>query len=53
MSSYDKLFEPGRIGNLTLKNRLIMEPIGTRYADSRGHVTGGTWLSSKRGQEEV
>lgn len=39
MSGYEKLFEPGRIGNLTLKNRLIMEPIGTRYADSRGHVT--------------
>ena len=36
---FDKLFEPGRIGNLTLKNRLIMEPMGTRYADSLGHVT--------------
>jgi 2,4-dienoyl-CoA reductase-like NADH-dependent reductase (Old Yellow Enzyme family)/thioredoxin reductase len=39
MESFDRLFEPGRIGKLTLKNRLIMEPIGTRYADSRGHVT--------------
>ena len=39
MSSFEKLFEPGRIGNLTLKNRFIMEPMGTRYADSRGHVT--------------
>lgn len=39
MTRFDKLFEPGRIGNLTLKNRLIMEPMGTRYADSQGHVT--------------
>ncbi len=39
MGGFDKLFEPGRIGKLTLKNRLMMEPIGTRYADSRGHVT--------------
>lgn len=39
MAGFEKLFEPGRIGNLTLKNRLVMEPIGTRYADSRGHVT--------------
>jgi 2,4-dienoyl-CoA reductase-like NADH-dependent reductase (Old Yellow Enzyme family)/thioredoxin reductase len=39
MGGFEKLFEPGRIGKLTLKNRLMMEPIGTRYADSRGHVT--------------
>ena len=39
MGTFEKLFEPGRIGKLTLKNRMIMEPMGTRYADSRGHVT--------------
>lgn len=39
MSRFDKLFEPGRIGKVSLKNRLIMEPIGTRYADSQGHIT--------------
>jgi 2,4-dienoyl-CoA reductase-like NADH-dependent reductase (Old Yellow Enzyme family)/thioredoxin reductase len=39
MSRFEKLFEPGCIGNVTLKNRLIMEPIGTRYADSQGHIT--------------
>lgn len=39
MSKYESLFEPGKIGSLTLKNRLIMEPIGTRYADSQGHMT--------------
>jgi 2,4-dienoyl-CoA reductase-like NADH-dependent reductase (Old Yellow Enzyme family) len=39
MSGFEKLFEPGRIGSVHLKNRLIMEPIGTRYADSYGHMT--------------
>ena len=39
MSGFEKLFEPGRIGSVNLKNRLIMEPIGTRYADSYGHIT--------------
>ena len=39
VGKFDRLFEPGRIGHLTLKNRFIMEPMGTRYADSRGHVT--------------
>jgi 2,4-dienoyl-CoA reductase-like NADH-dependent reductase (Old Yellow Enzyme family)/thioredoxin reductase len=39
MREFEKLFEPGRIGSVRLKNRLIMEPIGTRYADSNGHVT--------------
>jgi 2,4-dienoyl-CoA reductase-like NADH-dependent reductase (Old Yellow Enzyme family)/thioredoxin reductase len=39
MSGFEKLFEPGRIGSVQLKNRFIMEPIGTRYADSYGHMT--------------
>lgn len=39
MERFEKLFEPGRIGSVNLKNRLIMEPIGTRYADSQGHIT--------------
>lgn len=39
MERFEKLFEPGRIGSVHLKNRLIMEPIGTRYADSQGHIT--------------
>jgi 2,4-dienoyl-CoA reductase-like NADH-dependent reductase (Old Yellow Enzyme family)/thioredoxin reductase len=39
MGAFEKLFEPGRIGNVHLKNRFIMEPIGTRYADSYGHMT--------------
>jgi 2,4-dienoyl-CoA reductase-like NADH-dependent reductase (Old Yellow Enzyme family)/thioredoxin reductase len=39
MTAFEKLFEPGRIGRVHLKNRFIMEPIGTRYADSQGHIT--------------
>jgi 2,4-dienoyl-CoA reductase-like NADH-dependent reductase (Old Yellow Enzyme family)/thioredoxin reductase len=39
MKSFEKLFEPGCIGSVRLKNRFIMEPMGTRYADSYGHVT--------------
>jgi 2,4-dienoyl-CoA reductase-like NADH-dependent reductase (Old Yellow Enzyme family) len=39
MSVFEKLFEPGHIGSVHLKNRFIMEPIGTRYADSYGHMT--------------
>jgi 2,4-dienoyl-CoA reductase-like NADH-dependent reductase (Old Yellow Enzyme family)/thioredoxin reductase len=39
MTVFEKLFEPGRIGSVHLKNRFIMEPIGTRYADSNGHIT--------------
>lgn len=33
------LFAPGRIGPLTLKNRLVMPPMTTRCADSEGFVT--------------
>lgn len=34
-----KLFEPGRIGNLEIKNRIVMLPMGTRLAGKNGHVT--------------
>ncbi len=30
--SFTKLFQPGQIGLMRLKNRLIMAPMGTRYA---------------------
>jgi 2,4-dienoyl-CoA reductase-like NADH-dependent reductase (Old Yellow Enzyme family) len=37
-SHYPKLFEPGRIGRMRLKNRLTMAPMGTQmYAE--GFVT--------------
>lgn len=38
--SFIRLFAPGRIGPMTLANRLCMAPIGTRYADDDGCVTG-------------
>lgn len=33
------LFSAGRIGPLTLKNRIVMAPMTTRRADAEGHVT--------------
>ena len=32
-----KLFEPCRIGNLTMKNRVVMAPMETLYAETDGH----------------
>jgi 2,4-dienoyl-CoA reductase-like NADH-dependent reductase (Old Yellow Enzyme family) len=34
-----RLFSPGRIGPITLKNRVIMAPMTTRKADAEGYVT--------------
>jgi 2,4-dienoyl-CoA reductase-like NADH-dependent reductase (Old Yellow Enzyme family)/NADPH-dependent 2,4-dienoyl-CoA reductase/sulfur reductase-like enzyme len=36
---FTKLFEPGRIGSLELKNRLVMPPMATNYALKSGEVT--------------
>lgn len=36
---FPKLFEPGRIGSLELKNRLVMPPMATNYAAKDGSVT--------------
>jgi 2,4-dienoyl-CoA reductase-like NADH-dependent reductase (Old Yellow Enzyme family) len=36
---YKKLLEPGYIGTLKLKNRIIMAPMGTNFATSDGFVT--------------
>lgn len=33
--AYKKLFEPGRIGGLTIRNRAVMSPMGTDLADIR------------------
>ena len=35
---YEKLFEKGRIGNIELKNRLVMTPMGTNLAELDGTV---------------
>jgi hypothetical protein len=34
-----KLFEPIRIGTLELKNRMVMAPMATHYANESGAVT--------------
>lgn len=36
---YPKLFSSVNIGSLTLKNRLVMAPMGTLFATSRGEVS--------------
>lgn len=38
-STLPRLLTPGRIGPLTLKNRVIMAPMTTRKADAEGFVT--------------
>ncbi len=38
-SEYVKLFEPGSIGKLKIKNRIVMPPMATNYAAADGTVT--------------
>ena len=33
---YEKLFTPGKIGNITVKNRLVMSPMGIGLAELDG-----------------
>lgn len=39
MSNYPALFTPGRIGRLELRNRLVLAPMGSNFADYDHHVT--------------
>lgn len=36
--SYTKLFEPGKIGGLSLKNRIVMPAMGCSFAESSGEA---------------
>lgn len=36
--SYEKLFEPGKIGNLEIKNRIVMPAMGCSLAESTGEA---------------
>ena len=36
--AYEKLFETGRIGGLTIRNRAVMAPMGTDLADIHGNL---------------
>lgn len=37
--AYEKLFEKGRIGGLTIRNRAVMSPMGTDLADTNGNAS--------------
>ena len=39
---YPHLFEPGYIGNLRIKNRIVMPPMGTHFASAMGEATERT-----------
>lgn len=32
---YEKLFTPGKLGNMTVKNRIVMPPMGTGMEDDQ------------------
>ena len=36
---FERLFQPGRIGTLEIKNRIVMPPMATGYASEDGSVT--------------
>jgi len=38
-SQFKKLLEPGKIGQLALRNRIIMAPMGTNFATREGFIT--------------
>lgn len=40
--TYEKLFSPGKIGNLEIKNRVVMVPMGVDEAEPNGKV-GDRW----------
>ena len=37
--AYEKLFTPGRIGPLTIRNRAVMSPMGTDFAATNGNAS--------------
>ena len=39
VTQFKRVFEPGYIGKLKLKNRIVMAPIGTRFPVGDGFVT--------------
>ncbi|MGB9081515.1 MAG: NAD(P)-binding protein, partial [Desulfuromonadaceae bacterium] len=39
MSQFEKLFEPGTIGKMRIRNRIISAPMERNYADAYGSVT--------------
>jgi len=42
MTQFPKLFSPGKIGNLEIKNRIVMAPMGNFTGDPEGFITDKT-----------
>ena len=36
MGDFDNLLRPGRIGRMELRNRIVMAPMGSNFAESDG-----------------
>ena len=36
MGSFDKLLQPGRIGKMEVRNRIVMAPMGSNFAEADG-----------------
>ena len=34
----DRLFQPGKIGTMEVKNRIVMSPMISEYADTDGYI---------------
>ena len=39
MADFAKLFEPGKIGHIEIKNRIVFAPCGTHYSSHYGFIT--------------
>ena len=39
MGAYQHLFSPFRLGSVTLKNRVVMSPMGTLFCEPDGSVS--------------
>ena len=37
--NFKRLFEPGQIGQMQVRNRIVMPPMGTGYHDEGGYVS--------------
>jgi hypothetical protein len=48
-----KLFEPGCIGKVTIKNRIVMSPIGPEFWGCNGEVKDQLIITMKPLQKEV
>ena len=42
MAEFSKLFEPGRIGTMLVRNRIVMAAMGTHSADVDGQINDRT-----------